>query len=575
MPNIGSASINGSRIPAPPLQTQPLITKMATVQDIPFRTIPRQSTLFLSYLDFAPAALRFYHHPPTIESVADSARNLLAGRPFPRKEIASILRHQNEKYGGDAETLRRISELEKPDSVAILTGQQVGLFTGPVYTIYKALTAIDISQDLRRRGMRAVPIFWMDTEDHDLPEITSRTVWEAPCSVRTIDYRKALFNTSEMPARSVGSLQFPETIQKVVLDYLSRLPDSIRKQEVGALLKSTYVPGATFALSFARFMMQLLRGSGLIFFDPQDADAKQLTSAVFQKALIDADAIHSALVQRNQELSDAGFHPQVNVVEDSTVLFFYANGERRALERRHPGFVLKNADCTFSLDELLDCARRTPELFSPSVLLRPLIQDHLFPTVAYAGGSSELAYFAQIEVLYTLFNRPMPVVWPRNSFTILDPEIAAEMDRLGIEVKDCFQGMQHVGEKAIHNSRFSETAAHIAELHDRLDQALTEIRPEVEAIEAPLGQALETARRKILHNIQRLKAQIIRLGGKQNCSALDLVLSHCYPNGNLQERELGIPHFLVRHGNSFLDAIAHETEIGNFAHRVIRLEDEA
>jgi bacillithiol synthase len=548
---------------------------MATIQDIPFRAIPRQSKLFLSYLDLAPAALRFYHYPPTIESMVDSARNPLAGRPFPRKEIASILRRQNDNYGGDAETLRRISELEKPDSVAILTGQQVGLFTGPVYTIYKALTAIHISEALRRRGIHAVSIFWMDTEDHDLPEITSRTVWEAPCSVRTIDYRTALFKETEMPARSVGSLHFPETMQKVALDYLSRLPDSIRKQEVGALLKSTYAPGATFALSFARCMMQLLRGSGLIFFDPQDAEAKQLTSAVFQKALIGADAIHSALVQRNQDLAGAGFHPQVNVAENSTVLFFYANGERRALERHHPGFVLKNADRALSLEELLDCARQTPELFSPNVLLRPLIQDHLFPTVAYVGGSSELAYFAQIDVLYTLFNRPMPVIWPRNSFTVLAPEIATEMDRLGLEVQDCFQGMQRVGEKAIHNSRFSETAAHIAELHDRLDRALTEIRPEMEAIELALGQALETARRKILHNIQRLKAQIIRYGGKQNCSSLDLVLSHCYPNGNLQERELGIPHFLVRHGNSFLDTIAHETEIGNFAHRVIRLEDEA
>jgi bacillithiol synthase len=549
---------------------------MATVQDIPFRTIPRQSTLFLSYLDRAPGALRFYHRSPEIESIVQSARDLLACRRFPRKEIASILRRQNELYGGDSETLRQISELEKPDSVAILTGQQVGLFSGPLYTIYKALTTVHLSEELRRHGIRAVPIFWMETEDHDLAEASIRTVWEPPCSVRTIDYRAALFKEAEMPARSVGSLQFPETIRQVVLDYLSHLPDSIGKQEAGLLLQSAYAPGSTFALSFARFMTQLLRGSGLIFFDPRNAEAKRLTCGILQRALNDAEAIYSALIQRNQDLENAGFFPQVNVAENSTVLFFYANGERRALERRRTGFALKNADRTFSSEELLDCADQTPELLSPSVLLRPLIQDHLFPTAAYIGGSSELAYFAQIEVLYTLFSRPMPVIWPRNSFTILAPEIAAAMDRLGIGLQDCFLGMQRVGEKALRNSKFSEAVAHIQGLHDRLDRALTEMRPEVETIEPPLAQALDMARRKILHNIQHLKAQAIRLGSERGSSALngvDAVLSYCLPNDNLQERELGISHFLARHGNSILHTIHNGIEIGNFAHRVLRLED--
>jgi bacillithiol synthase len=564
MPGIGNENINGSR--------------MATIQDIPFQSIPRQSSLFLKYIDMAPEALRFYRHPPAFESIVQSARDLRTGPPFARKEIASILRRQNEAYGGDPETLARISDLEKPDSVAVLTGQQVGLFTGPLYTLYKALTAIQLSEALRQRGIRAVPIFWMDTEDHDLPEVAVRTVWEPPCCVRTIDYRTVLFKEGKMPARSVGSLLFPEAIRQAVLDYLSYLPDSNWKQGLGELLQSTYAPGATFALSFARFMTQLLRGSGLIFFDPQDAEAKQLTAGVFQRALSGAEAIHSALLQRNQELNDAGFHPQVAVAENATVLFFYFNGERRALERRPAGFAARNAGGTFSIEELLESARRTPELFSPNVLLRPLIQDHLFPTVAYVGGSSELAYFAQIEVLYTLFNRPMPVIWPRNSFTLLEPEVAAEMDRLGIEVRDCFRGMQRFGETAIRNSRFSETAAHLQGLHLHLDQALTEIRPEVEAIEPPLAKALETARRKILYNIQHLKARVIRLGSKQTCGAFnggELILSNCFPNEKLQERELGIPHFLARHGNSILDTIQSGIEIGNFAHRVLRLEDEA
>jgi bacillithiol synthase len=550
---------------------------METFKDIPYRSIPRQSKLFLDYLDRTPDALRFYRHTPTIESIVHLARSPFAKWPFPRKEMASILRRQNEGFGGDSETLRRIGELEKPDSIAILTGQQVGLFTGPIYTIYKALTAILVSEELGKRGIRAVPIFWMDTEDHDLQEVTHYTVFTPTSSIQTIDYRAALFKEPPLPIGSVGSLPFTESIQQVVRDYLSHLPETIRKQDVASLLESAYTPGSTFALSFARLMMQLLRGSGLILFDPQDIEAKRLASKVFKKALNDADTVHSALKQRDRELNAAGFHSQVNVADNSTALFFLANGERRALEKRPSGFGLKNSDRTFSVQELLDYSDQNSELLSPNVLLRPLIQDHLFPTVAYVGGPAELAYFAQIEILYTLFERPMPVIWPRNGLTLVEPEIAAEMDRLGIDVQDCFQNTEHLIEKIIRNSRFSETIAPIDDLHELLDRTLTEIRPEIQAIEPPLAQALDTARRKILHNVQHLKSQLIRLRNEQSPYALnsvDRLINHCFPNQTLQERQLGILHFLARHGYSLLDTIRKSMEIGNFAHRVLRLEEE-
>jgi bacillithiol biosynthesis cysteine-adding enzyme BshC len=549
---------------------------MATVRDIPFRSIPRQSTLFLDYLDLSPTALRFYQHAPTMEGLEYAARGKLATLQFPRKAVASILRRQNARYGGDSETLRRIGELESPDSVAVLTGQQVGLFTGPLYTVYKALTAMHISEELNKRGIKAVPIFWMDTEDHDLPEVTRRTVLDSRMSVQVLDYREALFRENEMPMRSVGSLPFADSIRDVVTSFLSHLPDSVWKPEVQSRLQLTYKPGATFALSFAQLMLQILRGSGLILFDPLDTEAKQLTAGVFQKALRDADAIHAALVHRNRELDAAGFHAQVSVLENSTLLFLNADGERRALERRNSNFGLRHTDRGFALEELLKCAEQTPERFSPNVLFRPLIQDHLFPTLAYVGGSSELSYFAQAEVLYTLLDRPMPVIWPRNSFTLLEPEIAAEMDRFGIEIQDCFQGRRFVLEKAVRKSGLSKVAVRLEALQGHLDQVLTEIRPEMQAIESPLVHALETARRKILHNAQRLKSQVVSLEEQQNSpvsNAVDLLLSHCVPNGNLQERELNLQHFLARHGPSLLDTIHSATEIGNFAHRVLRLEN--
>jgi bacillithiol synthase len=551
---------------------------MPTVPDIPFRRIPHQSELFLSYLDSSALALRFYQHAPTIENIEQMARSSLANLNFHRNELASILRRQNESFGCGAETLSRIGELEKADCVAIVTGQQVGLFTGPLYTIYKALTAIRIAEELNRRGVRAVPVFWLETEDHDLPEVTHRTILDSASALHSVDYRDILFKEAEQLRGSVGSIKFPESIRGAVRDYVSYLPDSAWKQEVQQQLESTYQPGATMAQSFARLLTRILGRSGLILFDPKDPEAKRLTSALYQKALIETDAIREALLKRNRELEASGFHAQVSVLENSTVLFFFQDGARCALEKRDSAFGLKNSDATFSLDELLSYAKQAPEKFSPNVLLRPLIQDHLFPTVAYVGGSAELAYFAQIGILYKIFNRPMPILWPRNSLTLIEPEIGDEMDRLGILLEDCFQGKPFLIEKALRNSGLSEAASNIEQLENRIEQVLVEIRPEMESVDPTSAQALDTARRKILHNIQHIKSHVIRQEAARSSlitNAVDLLMNNCFPNGALQERELGVQHFWARYGPSLIDEIASSLELGCFTHRVLRLGEGA
>jgi bacillithiol synthase len=541
---------------------------MASIQDIPFRKIPRQSALFLSYLDLSPAALRFYQHAPTIRDLEKTVVDLQK-LEFPRAEMVSILRRQNVSFGCKQQTLDQINELEHSDCVAIVTGQQVGLFTGPLYTIYKALTAIRLAEELRKRGMRAVPVFWMETEDHDLAEVTQRCVLDANSSLQHIDFRNILFDTA--PTGSVGSIRFPETISKAVQEFLGKLPDGPGKAAAALPLESTYRPGATFAQSFAELLSRLLPESGLILFDPHDPEAKRLASPVFQTALRKEDTIRSALIDRNRDIENAEFHTQVSILENSTVLFFCENDERRAIEKRDSLFGIKNTDRTFRLEELLQLAAQRPEQFSPNVLLRPLMQDHLFPTAAYVGGSAEIAYFAQIEVLYRLYGRPMPVIWPRDSFTLVEPEIGAAMDRLGINLQDCFQGKQFLMEKGI--SGPSQASTILEKLGIKLDQVLTEMKPDFQAVEAPLAQALETARRKMQHNIQHLKLQVARAEGSRHSpisDATDFVLNNCYPNQTLQERELGIQHFLARRGPSLLNEVRSAMDVGSFAHRVLR-----
>lgn len=545
------------------------------IKDIPYSQIPNQSALFLHYLENAPDALRFFQNAPSFDSLRTGLRERILGADYPRREIAAILRRQNTEYGCAPKTLDRIRELEDPGCAAIVTGQQVGLFTGPLYTIYKALTALHLSDALRKRGIPAVAVFWMETEDHDLEEITRRTVLSSDGSVLVMDYRSLLFGDDSPSARPVGAIRFPEGIQPVVRDFVRRLPDSGWKPGIETLLQMTYRPGATFAQAFARLLTEILRDSGLILFDPGDPETKPPVSRVFRWALAQSGAIRLALMERGRELHSAGFHSQVHISENSTLLFYIENGERHAIENRDSAFSLKNGGRNFSIEDLEARIVCSPEKFSPNVLLRPVIQDSLLPTLAYVGGPAELAYFAQVEVLYRLLGKPMPVIWPRESFTLMDARIRRPMLRLGIDMQECFEGIVLLKEKALQATGSGKAALQLAAFADKLDRTFAEIRPDAEKLDPSLPRALETARRKILHNLHRLRSRVLQIEGRVDSSVLEaagLLLNHCLPNRNLQERELNILHILSRYGPAVLDSIRSGIQTSGFVHHVLELK---
>ena len=544
------------------------------MRNIPFSSIPRQSALFLKYLDQDAAALRFYSHAPALESL-EKAAGEIASRPFPRNEMAAILRRQNESFGADGEVFRSIDALEKPDSVAVVTGQQTGLFIGPLYTVYKALTAVCLAAELRRRGVNAVPVFWMEADDHDYPEATRRAVLDGAGRAQIIDFGPKLFPEAEITTRSVGALRFNDAIRNVTKEFLDNIPDSGWKAGVAEMLEAAYAPGRSFAEAFAVLMHRLLPETGLILFNPGDAEAKRLTAPVFSRAVLEAEQIRSALVRRNEDLSAAGFHAQAHVLPDSTVLFLTLDGKRHALEKRGDGnFHLKNSGEKFDGARLLELAERNPEIFSPNVLLRPIVQDYLFPTIAYAGGAAEIAYFAQIEILYSIFGRPMPVIWPRNGFTLIEPEIAEVMDKTGVEFTDLFLEKPELEEKILRRAASFQAVEKLDLLYEKLAAGLTEIRPDAGKIEARLDGMTETARRKILHNVRYLKSRAIRHETARNeaiVSNVDTIMNNLRPLGALQERELTIFHFLAKRGPDILKTIRTDTDVENFSHRLIYL----
>ena len=548
---------------------------MPDTREIPFREVPGLSALFLDYLDLSPGALHFYQRPPTIEGIEQLARGDLRQIARPRTRLAAILERQNSALGAGNPTFEHIRELENSDCVAVVTGQQVGLFAGPLYTIYKALATLRLAEALRTRGIRAVPVFWMECEDHDLAEVTHLTAIGADSAIRRLDFSEFLYGDIRGSAHSVGTLTLPPSIQKVTEEYVALLPDGEHKESVRSALESAYRPGTGFADAFGRFMTCLFHKRGLIFFNPSDIEAKGMVAPVYREVIGKTEDFHRLISERNRELAAAGYHTQVHVADSSTVLFLHDGNERRAVIRDGAGFLLKNTDHFFSADALLELTQSAPERFSPNVLLRPLIQDRLFPTAAYVGGPAEIAYFSQIEVLYRLLEAPMPAIWPRASFTLLEPEIHRAMVESGIEFADCLQGRQAVTEKMTERVSRSRISAITKGLVGELDRTLTQIRPELVLAEASLGAALDTAKRKMLHNAEALHAKLVQFEARQNGESgrnVDFILNHCSPNKSLQEREFGAPVFLSRHGPSLLDAVYAEIKVESFMHRAIVLE---
>ncbi len=547
------------------------MNRSPSIRNLPFRNLPRQPELFLKYVDGSPEHQSFYRCRPTHAALTDTADQVRRAS-FPRQEMAGILKRQNEELGSSDAVQRAIEDLEKPDSVAVLTGQQVGLFTGPILTIYKALTALRLSAELRSHGFNSVPIFWMASDDHDLAEITRLTMQGPGPEFHAFDAREMLFGVKELSYRPVGAIRLPETIQNVVAEYFASFPGDWNA-ELRAQVAWACQPGATFAEAFGRLMARLFRDRGLILFDPRAPAAKKLFAGVIHKALMEARMLRTRLAERGQALKEMGLGPQVAVLPRSTLVFLEDEGERRLLLTGDHDFFFKETGRHYTLEELLDLTVAEPERFSPNVLLRPVVQDHLFPTVAYVGGPAEVSYFAQIEPLYRFFSRLMPAVWPRSSFTVLDPETTSIMERYDLSLEDCFQG-KHKVIRQILRAQPARFEVLLAELSREVDQGIAELRPSLVSAEASLGPAADTVRRKLLHRVASLQTKFVNFEMRRNSllhREVSQALNSCYPRSNLQERELGAYGLLSRLGPSLLDTLFESVDTQAFTHRIVSL----
>ncbi len=534
---------------------------------IALRDVPGWPRLSRDYVEKSGQAAAFFNgdfrDPAAFERQAEAVRQ----RPIRRDALAAVLSDQNRRYGCGPRTLARIDQIARDQAGAIVTGQQVGLFSGPLYTIYKALTAIKLAKILGARGLGAFsPIFWLASDDHDVAEVDHISLLDRDNALQDI---RCLFPSpgSKIP---MSDRPVPPDVQDVFRRLDELTPDSEFKADVLARLKEDYSPGRPFTESLARWMTRLFGDSGLIILDPSDPRLRALGAGVFQREIAGDSPSTRRALETSARLVAAGYDPAIQLHEGILNLFFIES-ERRTIESKDGAFVIKETGRVFSRDELTDLAGRKPALFSPNVLLRPIYQDALLPTVAYIGGPGEIAYFAQMKGIYENFGLPMPIIYPRHSATILENKIGHILDKYGLQLQDLWRDaagtIGRIAERQIPES----VRLGLALAFEHLDGDLDALKSGIAAFEPTLGEAAGQTQGKIRQQLEFLDRKVRQAAKKRDeitQRQLQKSVDHLYPSGRLQERIYNIVPFLMKYGFSFLDRLDQSFEIGTLDHQV-------
>jgi bacillithiol synthase len=527
-------------------------------QCLPFSQIPHTTKLFTDYLCYSAPAQPFYPRSPHFtEWFRDEALrvNYDSSR---RARVAAILERQNKAWNASSKTMANIARLRK-DAAAVVTGQQVGLFGGPVFAIYKALTAVKLADQATAGGVECVPVFWLATHDHDLAEVNHVAI---PGSDAALQLFTA--STHGVPDAPVGTIRFGSEIEAVV-EAAAVLLDP----ETATLLRESYKRDETLGSAYARFFARLCADWGVILLDGSDPEFHQIVVPLFSSAIERSAELDEALLVRGKQLEAAGYHQQVKVTPSSTLLFAMQNGARIPVHHRA---ITTSGVSEFLIgeekipqDELLQRIASAPQDFNPNVLLRPVVQDHVLPTIAYIGGPAEVAYFAQTSVVYqALAGRTTPIV-PRFSATILDHKHQTLLERYGLLLTDVFHGPGSLSEHLAARSLSQEVQKSFDRAASDLQSSLAAIRDALGRLDQTLVEAASNAGSKMQHQLDQLRSRAVRAELRHSeilGRHAELLSNALYPNKTLQEREVAGIYFVSRYGAEFLrnvyDAISPE-----------------
>jgi bacillithiol synthase len=542
-------------------------------QCLPFQQIPHSTRLFLDYLSYTPSVRGMYPRSPNFSEWVKDESQRVGYDAARRYKVSEVLERQNRAWGASAKTFANIDRLRR-GALAAVTGQQVGLFGGPMFSIFKALTAVKLAEEATAAGVDCVPVFWLATEDHDLAEVNHVALLSEQGLPEPFAVDSHAFESNAVADAPVGAVKFGPELEPVVERAASLLGDS----EVTTWLRQAYRPGETLGSAFALLFARLFADWGVILLDPADKDFHALAKPLFRAAIERTSELDEGLLARGQALEAAGYHQQVKVTSATTLLFEVKNGARTVVRRRNSGanggeFAV--GEERISREELLDRIDAAPEKFNPNVLLRPVVQDYLLPTLVYTGGAAEVAYFAQVAVVYEkLLGRVTPIL-PRFSATLLEAKPERILTRYQLGLPDLFLGPEKVREAIAARSLPPDLQTRFEEAYASVERSMAALRDSIGKLDSTLVDTAESTRTSMAHQIDRLRARVARAEQQRNevITRHADALSHAlFPHKALQEREIAGVSFVARYGAELLANLYQQIHLDCHDHQVIEVQ---
>ena len=528
-----------------------------TVDCYPISMLPRLSGLFADYAASHEPIAPFFQSSPWSQEWRTSIPSQDASH---RSAVADLLREQNLAWGAGEKALAQIERLRN-GAGAVVTGQQVALFGGPLFTLLKAATVVQ-----RAREANLVPIFWLASEDHDLAEVDHVTL-----PSRHALHTLKLHQEQPSAARPVGALPLGKKIELL----LDRAAELIGGSPEFDLLTASYTATATFASAFARLLSAVFAEQGLVVIDASNRGFHALGASVLRYAIEHAAELESALHERDRLIAQRGYHSQVLVAPGSSLLFLLEDGTGARVALRRKGDAWTSGKTTLATADLLAILDSAPERLSPNALLRPVFQDSILPTAAYIGGPAEIAYFAQSQVLFQAILGHTTPVLPRLSATLIEPAVDKLMAQHELSLPDILQAhpdelAHRLGARAIPIEGKKQLAATGNALNDELEALLAWTK----SLDEGLSRAAGVAASKMRYQMNRLRRLAANYQLQKEASIrrhVDTLSFNLFPDRHPQERTIGGIAYLARYSAPLIATLMEAAAQSCPGHKAIRL----
>lgn len=536
-------------------------------------TLPTINKFSSAYLSQKESILPFFTYNPFSVDTYSQRNEHLKNRSFRRSELAAHLLDFNQRYDADAQTLHSIEKLNDSQSVVVISGQQAGLMTGPIYTISKIISTIKLAQEQELKlGIPVVPIFWIAGEDHDFQEINHVNLPKGN------EIQKHVFQMKEAGKKMVSELQYDkEKLHAWLLEIINSYGESPYTKELTHELEHAMEVSTTFVDMFANLITKLFKGTGLVLVNAADPSLRKLETPYLQQILMEHGQIRNGMLHSQKELEEQGFKPMLEIDSESMNIFFHENGERELLcwDEANQIAYIKDSGRQFTSEQLNKLIEEQPENFSNNVVTRPLMQEFLFPTLAFIGGPGEISYWAELGRCFRSVGLEMPPVVPRISLTLLERHIDRTLIELDEDISDVVEnGLEEKRKAWLYKQELESLEETLMKYHEQYAKVHDQFR---EVGNSALPHHRKTFEKnwnlidKQFTYIHRLIERSAYEKHENMMNKYERAELAVFPKGMPQERVWNIYYFLNKYGLDFVQRLCELPLEHNGKHKIIKL----